>query len=795
MEKRGQRIIKKFSSRMQARLLLVFCVISALLAVLIGRLVYIIQTDGERYAKAVLSRESYTSAVLPYKRGDIIDRNGTVLARSELKYRLILDAKKLNLNTEYISSTLMAIEEYFGIPEATVREKLIEKPDSQYLPLANRLSHTQVDDFKAMMKESGSIKGVWFEQEYVRVYPGNTLASDIIGFTATDNVGFYGIEEFYNDELNGTNGREYGYYDSSLNIDRKVKEPVNGNSVITTIDSNIQIIIQKHILDFNMETGSKNIGVLIMNPNNGEIIAMASNKEYDLNNPRSLEGIIPENELSSMTQEDKLLALNELWKNDIISFGFEPGSTFKPITVSIGLEEAIISEEDTFLCDGVEHVGGWDIHCSRKTGHGWLTLGEALMKSCNDAMMQIAAAEGRDIFFKYENEFMFGQKTGIDLPGEAMGIITSLDKLNSSELATASFGQSFNVTMLQMAAAYSSLINGGFYYKPHVVKQIINDKGATIKQYDKLLVKRTVSEETSEFIQNNMYLTVEAGTAKPAKVPGYAVGGKTGTAEKLPRGSKTYIVSFIGAVPAINPEVVIYVMIDEPQNVERQDNSSIATTFASRILTEILPALGIYPEGEIDYLLDDDILEGGEDVGDETGISLGDNNSTDSPEEDSQNNDNDNPQNNDTQNNGNQSGNNGNSNNQNNNSNNSGNNNNGNNSNNNSNNSGNQNSNNQNNDNQNSGSQDSNNPSNETGSQTGDNNHSGGGGGENNNGGNTEEPNSGNGSSGEPIGNNEDDNPDSNNNNEQNNDGGDSGEGNSDNDLPEDNPEEDELQA
>ncbi|MBH1941362.1 penicillin-binding protein 2 [Mobilitalea sibirica] len=603
MEKSSAKLIKKFSSRMQARLLLVFCVITLLLVGLIGRLVYIMQTDGERYAKQVLSRQSYVSAVLPYKRGEILDRNGTVLARSELRYKLILDPKNLLMNAEYIPPTLIALKDHFNIPEETVREILDKRPNSQYTILAKNLNYKEMNDFKAFMEKNSAVKSVWFEEEYVRTYPYGTLASDLIGFTSTDNRGFFGIEEYYNEELNGTNGREYGYYDSSLNIERIVKKPENGHSIVTTIDSNVQRIIQKHIKEFNEETGSLNIGVLVMNPNDGGIIAMASNKEYDLNNPRSLEGIIPEEELQAMTPEQKLEALNKLWRNDAISSGYEPGSTFKPITVASALEEAIINENTTFHCDGGEEVGGWYIKCSNVNGHGEVTLEEALMKSCNDALMQIAAAEGRDIFYRYQNYFEFGRKTGIDLPGEEAGIITALQNLNATELATASFGQTFNVTMIQMAAAYSSLVNGGKYFQPHVMQQIINDSGATVKQMDQLLIRQTVSKETSEFIQKAMYQTVEVGTAKGAKVEGYAIGGKTGTAQKYPRDAKTYLVSFLGAVPAINPEIVIYVIIDEPQNVPRQDNSSIATEFAGRILKEILPTLGIYPEGEIDYLL------------------------------------------------------------------------------------------------------------------------------------------------------------------------------------------------
>lgn len=614
MEKLSDKTIKKFNSRMQAKLLLVFCVITLLLVVLMGRLIYIMQTKGDLYAKQVLSRETYVSSILPYKRGTITDRNGTVLARSELQYKLILDPKRLSLNEECIPVTLAALKDNFGIESETIQAILTDevKSKSQYVILQKNVKYDTVKSYEAYVEnfkkskkkeDKTTITGIWFEEEYVRSYPYASLACDVLGFTSADNTGFWGIEEYYNDELNGTNGREYGYYDSDLNIERIVKKAVNGNNIVSSIDINAQRIIQEHIKQFNAEIGSKNIGVLVMNPNNGEIIAMASNQEYDLNNPRNLEDIIEAGELAAMTENQKTEALNALWKNDIITSSFEPGSTFKPVTIAAGLEEGLLAEEDTYYCDGAEDVNGVHIKCSRVQGHGQLTLGEALMFSCNDALMQIVAKEGRDIFYRYQTGFGFGKKTGVDLPGEGTGITMALDALNPIELATNSFGQAFNVTMLQMAAAYSSLVNGGNYYQPHVMKKIVNDNGATVKEYDKLLVRQTVSEKTSEFIQKSMYQTVEAGTAGGAKVEGYAIGGKTGTAQKLPREAKTYVVSFLGSVPAINPEIVIYVMIDEPQNVEKQADSSIATKFAGRIMAELLPALGIFPEGEIDYLL------------------------------------------------------------------------------------------------------------------------------------------------------------------------------------------------
>ncbi len=595
---------RTFNSRMQARLLLVFCVVTLMLIGLMGRLIYINRTDGDRYAKQVLSRQSYVSAILPYRRGDILDRNGTVLATSELQYKLILDPYILLLNEDYIEPTMKALEDSFAVDREEFQKILEDKPKSQYVVVLKSLQYSAVKSFEALRdKKDSKITGVWFEQEYVRSYPYKTLACDVLGFTSADNKGFWGIEEYYNSELNGINGREYGYYDAELNIERIVKKAVNGNSVITTIDANVQRILQEKIIKFNSEIGSKSIGILVMNPNNGEILGMASDQEYDLNNPRSLEGFYTEEEISAMTEEQKMEILNTLWKNDTISSGFEPGSTFKPVTIAAALEEGIIHMDDTYYCDGGQQVGSSYIHCSKRTGHGEITLGQALMVSCNDALMQIAELTGRNIFYDYQGNLSYGQKTGIDLPGEEGGLIISESGLNATELATSSFGQSFTTTMVQMAAAFSSLVNGGYYYQPHVVKKIVNENGATVEETKGLLVRQTVSKKTSEFLQEYLYQTVEAGTAQKAGVEGYSIGGKTGTAEKQPRDADTYVVSFLGCAPAINPEMVIFVMIDEPQNVERQADSSIATKFASEILNEILPALGIYPDGEIDYLL------------------------------------------------------------------------------------------------------------------------------------------------------------------------------------------------
>lgn len=589
---------KSFTPKMQAKLLLVFCVIIIALIALIGRLVYLNRKDGEKYAKRVLSQQTYTSSTIPYRRGSILDRKGTVLAASQKVYHLILDVKyMLKEKEDNLEPTITAlVDTYDSLSRKELMEIVKTKPESQYVKLLKNLTYDQMTAMKNKIEEKDShIKGVWFEEDYIRSYPYDSLASHVIGFTASGNVGTWGIEQYYNEELNGTNGREYGYIDSELNLERHIKSAVNGNTIITTIDASVQGIVQKHVDAFNEEYGSKNIGVLIMNPNNGEIYAMVSNKAYDLNNPTDLSSFYTKKEIEGMTEDDKLEALNKIWRNFTINDAWEPGSTFKPITVAAALEEGLISADDTFFCDGYEKVGGYTIKCSNRAGHGTITLQEALMKSCNDALMQIAAKEGKKLFYNYQTFFGFGEKVGIDLPGEANGILMPKKDRVDSALATNSFGQNFTSTMVQVAAAYSSLINGGYFYQPHVAKEIINDQGATVKTFDKNLIRKTVSKETSNFIKEAMFQTVEAGTAKHAQVPGYTVGGKTGTAEKLPRADKTYIVSFIGNVPADNPEIVIYVVIDEAQNVIKQADSSLATKLTSQILAEVLPFLEIYP--------------------------------------------------------------------------------------------------------------------------------------------------------------------------------------------------------
>lgn len=582
-----------------ARLLFVFGLILLAGMALVVRIAYLNKNKGDAYERKVLAQQSYASNVLPYKRGDIVDRNNNKLATSVKVYNLILDPVQILSDKKYIEPTIKALNDVFGLKEEEIKKILDKNSQVQYYVMKEYkgLKSTYVDKFEKLQKKDKNIKGVWFEEEYVRKYPYSSVGSNVIGFCTSDNTGSWGIENYYNSSLNGVTGRRYGYFDADLNLVKTVKLATNGNTIVSSIDVNIQGILEQHMKKFLKDVGALNMGCIIMNPNNGEIYAMASNKQYDLNNPRDLTGFYPQKKIDKMSDKDKMDALSKIWRNFCISDAYEPGSTFKPFTVCAALDEGITNTKRTYLCDGGQDVNGTYIKCVAHGigGHGQINICKSLMKSCNDVMMQLGADMGKDTFLEYVNTFGFGARTGIDLPGEAVGGIFTKDTMHSVELATSSFGQGQTVTMIQMAAGFSALVNGGNYYEPHVVKEIDSESGAVVSVNDDKLVKRVITEKTSKLLRNYLYKTVEEGTAVPAQVEGYTVGGKTGTAQKHPVGHGNYLVSFIGCTPVKKPEVVIYTVIDEPK-VEDQAHSTPATEFSSQVLTDILPMLGIYPD-------------------------------------------------------------------------------------------------------------------------------------------------------------------------------------------------------
>lgn len=598
------RLAKKF---MYTRLLFIFFLVLCAFITLFARIIYLNKEKGDAYEKKVLAQQSYVSNVVQFKRGDITDRNGNKLATSIKVYNLVLDPKLILSDDKYIDPTIEALNKVFGISDKKIKNILDKNPSTHYYVMDKfkHLSSEKVEEFEALQndekqKNSKNIKGVWFEEEYVRNYPYSSVACDIIGFCNSNDEGAWGIEKQYNSSLIGSSGRQYGYFDSGLNLVQTVKSAVDGDTVVSTIDVNIQGILEQHIEKFEKNIGSKNIGCIIMNPNNGEIYAMSSYPSYDLNNPRDLSDFYTEKQIAEMTDEEKFESLNALWRNYCISDSYEPGSTLKPITVAAALDEGITADGSYYDCNGFQQVADRQIKCVAyaRGGHGSTSICQALKWSCNDVMMQLGAKLGKTKFLKYINNFGFGKKTGLDLPGEGTGAIFNENTMGPVELATSSFGQSQTVTMIQMAAAFSAVINGGNYYQPHIVKEIDTKSGAVVSSNDDMLVRRVITEDTSKLIRGYLYKTVadEDGTAKGARVDGYKIGGKTGTAEKQPRGHGNYLVSFIGFVPADNPEVVIYITIDEP-NVEDQSHASVyATEFASGVMKDVLPFFGIYPD-------------------------------------------------------------------------------------------------------------------------------------------------------------------------------------------------------
>ncbi len=631
---------KRFLARMQTKLFVIVILFTLVFLFLIGRLMYINAKDGKRYEKTVLAQQSYDSIEIPYRRGDILDRNGTQLATSEKVYNLILEPKNVLQSDEVKAATVKALTKYFELTEEDIN-KALEDETSLYKKMLKKLTYDQVSPFNEFLTtdEAKNVKGVWFEDEYERYYPYGSLACHALGFTVSGNVGQGGIEGYYSEELNGINGREYGYLTEDMNLERTTKEPVNGYNVVSTIDANAQTIVEKKISEFMKETGAKNVSALVMDPNSGEVLAMANSNSYDLNNPyedsaiqylfeeknidyllgdTSVQAFFEEDEenklsdeetalkavledrsisaeqkVSSLTDDFRLLCLNKAWRNYIISDNFEPGSTYKTFTISGALEDSVISENDSYYCGGNLPVEDYTINCHNHSGHGQVTVEQALMQSCNVALMEIAQKEQRTVFAKYQDVFGFGKTTSIDLTGEASGAVYDEEGLNPVELATSSFGQGLTVTMIQLGTAFCSVINGGNYYEPHMVKQIVDENGGIINNIEPTVLRKTISSETSEFMRQALFKVVDSGTAQKAKVEGYTIGGKTGTAEKIPRNQGKYLLSFIGFAPVENPQVVVYVTVDEP-NVEDQSSSGLGTIIAQSIFEELLPYMNIY---------------------------------------------------------------------------------------------------------------------------------------------------------------------------------------------------------
>ena len=685
----------------------------AVVVIIIAMIIFTIRVlqinikNGKEYSEAVVLQENYESSTIPYERGEILDRNGNVLANSEKTYSMIIEPNNIRLKPEYQSATRAAILKFFDISESELDEKLAVEGDyGYYQNIIQDLTYDKVREFENYCKsdEGDNVVGVYFETKYKRNYPNGTLACHLLGYTVDGNVGQYGIEGYYNDELNGVDGKSYSYMTGSDGLDSETVPAQNGETVVSTIDMNIQKIIEDNISEYMQNTGAKQIGIIAMDPNNGEVLGMASSRVYDPNDASNLEAlknqIVPiaqevevdgadeaadslisvekstekstegvylddsENKkkaekaaekaaeattattekddqtedadttetteekknvkteevdydfsamteeefkdtISHFTKEQKSEALNYLWQNYCISDAIEPGSTYKALTIAGAMEDNVISDGDEFYCDGSQTPveGESPVYCSYRAGHGTVDVKRALAVSCNDALMQIAEKEGPETFDKYQEIFNIGSKTGIDLQGETTGIKYSAKYLHPMELATSSFGQGVTTSMIQMAASFCSVINGGNYYVPHVVKRLLDDDGNVVQDIEPVLVRKTISKGVSDYLRTYLQAVVEEGTGYAAGIEGYTIGGKTGTAEKLPRGNGKYVLSFIGFTPVENPQIMLYVVVDEP-NLEDQEGSGAGAKLFNQVMSDLLPYLNVYATNSEDVAYD-----------------------------------------------------------------------------------------------------------------------------------------------------------------------------------------------
>lgn len=617
---------REYSKTVSIRLGVLFLIVLLAFVGLGLRVMAITRDNNDAYQQKILSQQSYDSQVIVAKRGQIVDCNGTVLAASKEKYNIILDAAQIkdadlivstdksNPVTVHEDATISCLVSAFGFEESFLRQYLRDNPESRYYILKKGITYEEMSRFTVYTTVppeeraedslyNENVTGVWFEKYYVRDYPQSTLACDTIGFSLSEGVASYGLEQYYNSILTGTNGRKYGYLSDETTTTLTTISAVDGDTLVATLDANVQMMVEKHLKDFALQyknnardgLGADNIGCIVMRANTGEVLAMASYPNFDLNNPSDLSSLYTDEEVEKMVEEGTYTdACNQMWKNYCISDTYEPGSVMKPFTVAAGLETGKLTGNETYTCNGSLTYGDYEIHCHNTYGDGTLDVKGAIAKSCNVCLMHMAEKIGTETFLQYQNIFNLGLRTNIDLAGETRteNLVFNQRTLGDTELATASFGQGFNVSMIQMCTGYAALVNGGYYYEPHVVSKILSPGGTVVKNIEPRLVKQVISNSTSDKILDYCNAVVTSGTGFRAKPAGYAIGGKTGTAETLPRGNGEYVVSFICHAPADNPEIICYVVIDRP-NVAMQEDAKYATILTKEILTDILPYLNI----------------------------------------------------------------------------------------------------------------------------------------------------------------------------------------------------------
>lgn len=543
-------------SNMNGRILVLGSCVMFCLVFLLIRVGSIKLTYGEKYEKIIANRMVEGERDIKPQRGAIVDRNNKTLATSVLTYNIVLSAKDLLSVTEEkrakVYETLATHLEDYTVEEL---EKYVEaNPTSQYKVLYKKMDSEQAEVFSGLA-------GVSLEQTYDRKYPKGTLAAQLLGYFNKNEEGKYGIEQQYNDYLEGTPGRVFSQYQDAQIVTKEVQSAKNGATVRLTIDEVIQQYVENTMQKYIEEHNPESAAAVIMNPNTGEIYSMYSYPEFDPNTYNDLTQQIGQAAWEKLSTEEMSTKLNEAWINRAVQYTYEPGSTFKPIFVAAALDEGIIDGTETYNCLGYKIIGDRRISCHKKSGHGVQTLEEALANSCNVAMMEISEKIDSDVFLSYMERYGFGQITEVGLPGENAGLLHK--SLSSVDKATYSMGQSMTVTPLQLINAFSAVINGGYLLEPYVVSQIVSEEDGILYNHEERLLRQVISSETSKKVAHMLKKVIDDGTGSYAAVNGYDIGGKTGTAQKLPREDNKYVLSFMGYAPINNPQVVGLVLFDD----------------------------------------------------------------------------------------------------------------------------------------------------------------------------------------------------------------------------------------
>lgn len=561
------------------KILVVFLCATIMIFGLIGRLIYLMVFDAEYYqelAEDLHEREREIKAA----RGEIVDRNGVVLATN----RTVCTISVIHSQIEDPETVIRVLSDELKMDEEDVRER-VEKVSSM-----EKIKTNVEKDTGDKIREY-DLAGVKVDEDYKRYYPYDELASKVLGFTGGDNQGIIGLEVKYEEYLKGTNGTILTVTDArGIELEGVAEdriEPVAGETLKISLDYNIQEYCEQAALKVLEEKQADSVSVLLMNPQNGEIYAMVNVPEFNLNEPFELNT----GEEASLSDEELQDALNQMWRNGCINDTYEPGSTFKIITSAACLEEGVVSLDDTFVCPGYRIVEDRKIRCHKVGGHGTETFVEGIQNSCNPVFMDIGLRLGSERFYDYFEQFGLLQLTGVDLPGEAGTIMHKKEDIGTVELATMTFGQSFQITPIQLATTVSSIVNGGNRVTPHLGMAVLDGEGNVIEEFKYKTEKGIVSEETSETMQMLLESVVSEGSGKNAYIDGYSIGGKTATSQTLPRSANKYIASFLGFAPADDPRILGMVVIHNPQGVYY--GGTIAAPVLRTIYDNVLPYLGI----------------------------------------------------------------------------------------------------------------------------------------------------------------------------------------------------------